>query len=182
MDAFLIKHGAPTLAGLKCASLFDLPYGSRRALGQMVAEENRRLNPRGLYVAVLRVRERRALVLLYRRRELEELLSRAAERTFLQALGYGPTLGECLRELRRRLAGEASFPHEIGLLLGYPLEDVKGFMADCRGKNSKCTGCWKVYGDEDGARLRFSMYKTCTAAYCSLYLSGRSLEQLVVPA
>ena len=65
MDAFLVKYGAPTLAGLKTGSLFNLPCRSRRELGEAVARGNRRLNPKGLYVAVLRQDRGSALILLY---------------------------------------------------------------------------------------------------------------------
>lgn len=36
------------------------------------------------------------------------------------------------------------FPHEMGLLLGYPPEDVKGFIHN-QGKNYLYSGYWKVY-------------------------------------
>ena len=43
------------------------------------------------------------------------------------------------------------FPHEVGLFLSYPPEDVKGFI-DHRANDFKCAGLWKVYGDEEKAR------------------------------
>lgn len=183
MDDFLVKYGAPTLAGLKSGSLFNLPYSSRQELGLAVALKNRRLNPKGLYVAVMRLDCASALVLLYRRRELEADLAREGAAELLDRLGYRESTVEGrLQELRRRLARRKGFPHEIGLFLGYPLEDVLGFMADERGKNCKCTGCWKVYGDEEAARARFTLYKRCTAIYCGLFQSGKSLVQLTVSA
>ncbi len=42
------------------------------------------------------------------------------------------------------------FPHEIGLFLGYPPEDVCGYIRN-KGKCQKCTGHWQVYGDENFA-------------------------------
>ena len=183
MDDFLVKYGAPTLAGLKSGSLFNLPYSSRQELGLAVALENQRLNPKGLYVAVLRMDRASALVLLYRRRELEAELAREGAAELLNRLGYAEaTVPGRLQELRRRLARRQGFPHEIGLFLGYPLEDVLGFMSDERGKNCKGTGCWKVYGDEEAARARFMLYKRCTAIYCGLFQSGKSLVQLAVSA
>lgn len=183
MDAFLVKYGAPTLAGLKTGSLFNLPCRSRRELGEAVARGNRRLNPKGLYVAVLRQDLTSALILLYRRQELETDLRQREAAALLHQLGYQEaSLGAQLQELRRRLARREAFPHEIGLFLGYPPEDVRGFMADCRGHNCKCTGCWKVYGDEAAAQDRFRRYKQCTAIYWGLYRRGRSLTQLTVSA
>ena len=63
-----------------------------------------------------------------------------------------------------RLEGE-EFPHEIGLFLGYPPEDVEGF---CRyqGQNYKLCGRWKVYGDREAACRRFQRYDHCRDALC----------------
>ena len=51
-------------------------------------------------------------------------------------------------------AEAADFPHEIGVFLGYPLEDVVGFIRH-RGKCFTCCGCWKSYG--------CLLYTSCTA-------------------
>ena len=71
------------------------------------------------------------------------------------------------------------FPHEVGLFLSYPPEDVKGFI-DHRANGFKCAGLWKVYGDEEKARSLFAKYKKCTEIYCALWQSGSKLEQLAV--
>ena len=67
---------------------------------------------------------------------------------------YGYTVGEpgkCIVQLSKRLNESEEFPHEIGLFLGYPLEDVKGFIENSA-EGYKCVGCWKVYGDEQDAK------------------------------
>ena len=53
---------------------------------------------------------------------------------------------------RKTFKGDESgeFPHEVGLFLSYPPEDVKGFI-DHRANDFKCAGLWKVYGDEEKA-------------------------------
>ena len=71
------------------------------------------------------------------------------------------------------------FPHEVGLFLSYPPEDVAGFIAN-NARRCKCAGLWKVYGDEKRARRMFHAFKACTADYCRHLRSGRSLEELVV--
>ena len=65
---------------------------------------------------------------------------------------------------RQTFKGDESgeFPHEVGLFLSYPPEDVKGF------------------GDEGKARSLFAKYKKCTEIYCALWQSGSKLEQLAV--
>ena len=57
-----------------------------------------------------------------------------------------------------KLRKDSEFPHEIGLFLGYPAEDVKGFIEN-KAASSKCSGCWKVYGDEQTAMNLFEEYK-----------------------
>lgn len=50
-----------------------------------------------------------------------------------------------------------SFPHELGLLLGYPVEDVVGFVENC-GQNYLYSGYWKVYGNVQEAKETFARY------------------------
>ena len=56
-----------------------------------------------------------------------------------------------------------SFPHEIGLFLGYPAEDVQGFIRNCAAK-PKLVGAWKVYGDAEVAKKKFASYKKMHAS------------------
>ena len=87
-----------------------------------------------------------------------------------------------LAHLARRIMEKGGeFPHEIGLFLGYPLGDVKGFIKH-RGQNCKCTGCWKVYCDEREARRQFCRFEKCRSIYCRLYREGRALSRLTVAA
>lgn len=53
-------------------------------------------------------------------------------------------MGLCIRNLRIRINSSKTFPHEIGLFLGYPVEDVKGFIEN-KGENCVKCGAWKVY-------------------------------------
>ena len=39
-------------------------------------------------------------------------------------------------------------PHEIGIVLGYPLKDVAGFMGISR-REFSCQGPWKIYGNPE---------------------------------
>ena len=71
------------------------------------------------------------------------------------------------------------FPHEIGLFLGYPLEDVQGFIENC-GKNYRLCGCWKVYGDPQAALRCFARYEKCARVYLQCYQNGHSLSRLTV--
>lgn len=49
----------------------------------------------------------------------------------------------CVSQLVRRLRRQEDFPHEVGLFLSYPPEDVAGFIAN-NARRCKCAGLWKV--------------------------------------
>ena len=84
---------------------------------------------------------------------LRESLRQPERRAFLQACGYPVSMGtgRLLDELSRRMrsAKAGGFPHEIGLFLGYPLEDVTGFIA-AGGAEYRCSGCWKKQAEKFG--------------------------------
>lgn len=177
----LVFHCAPTLAGIKSGSLFTSDYTKKSEALAAIRSLNRRLAPKGLRVLPLRYSEKKVLLYVYRPLGLARDLEKDGAREILLRAGYreiDPT--KSVAELMRRIASSGDFPHEIGLFLSYPPEDVLGFM-EKGGKDSKCVGTWKVYGDEESARRTFSRYKRCTDLYCRLYRDGRrSLEQLAV--
>ena len=178
LDEKLVQYCSPTLAGLKAGSLFSCAYaGAEDRLEFRTA--NRQLAQKGLRLIPLRIRGGRALTYLYRPSELQKALNVPAACALLEELGYGGlTSEECLICLRRKLQAGGDFPHEIGLFLGYPAEDVRGFMADTAA--CTCTGCWKVYGDAAEAQRLFDLYACCTSCYQNQLKSGTSLSRLAV--
>ena len=67
----------------------------------------------------------------------------------------------------------------IHIFLGYPPEDVQGFMEN-KAARHKLAGCWKVYGDVDAAQQTFARYKKCTRVYLDQWRRGATLERLTV--
>lgn len=182
LDRCMIRQCAPTLASIKTGSLFSCACPCTAALRREAEELNRQLEEKGVEIRFLRQGERSALVYVFRPKRLERDLSQPGAAELLRACGYGSAEPEAaLARLRERLGEEGEFPHEIGLFLGYPLGDVLGFIRN-RGRNCKCCGCWKVYGDEDSARRLFARYGHCRRAYERLWSQGRSLVQLTVSA
>ena len=110
----------------------------------------------------------RTLTLVYRERLLKQQLRRPDVQDCLIRFGYPVTEGmdAMLAWLQRRARLEKGFPHEIGCFLGYPMEDVTGFIRE-KGRNCKCCGMWKVYGDEAYAKHLFEKYEQCSRALCN---------------
>lgn len=182
LEQSLILHCAPTLASLKPASLFTMETDSTAALNEELRQWNRTLRPKGLFLCILRQNGRNALVYVCRMSHLQRTLENPELTDFLSGYGYEDTaLGKVLGHLKRRLSEGEGFPHEIGIFLGYPLEDVIGFIQS-GGRNCKCVGCWKVYGNEAEARRKFAQYKKCSCVYQRLWGEGGSVAQLTVAA
>jgi hypothetical protein len=95
------------------------------------------------------------MLLLYRADWLRRIVADQGNRRFMERQGYpaDADLPQLLERLADRLCLEEDYPHEIGLFLGYPLEDVVGFIEN-RGRNFTCCGYWKAYGDPAAARRR----------------------------
>lgn len=179
-EEYLIRNCAPTLAGIKTASLFTCPCEDRKELMDTVRKLNRRLQAKGLRVLPLRFSAHKALIYLYRPRKLSADLADSTAAEILRRNGYDPVnCGQCVGKLIRKLRREPEFPHEIGLFLGYPPEDVSGFI-ELGPDLCKATGCWKVYGDEASAQKKFAQYKKCTRVYRDQWAKGSSIDRLAV--
>ena len=179
-EEIMIQQCAPTLAGIKTGSLFSCPYETEQSLLEDVRRMNGLLVPKGLCLLPLRYTQSSALLYLYRPAELRRDLDGQLARQLLARAGYPPARSErCIAALIRRLRQNKDFPHEIGLFLSYPPEDVRGFI-EHRACDFKCAGLWKVYGDEEKACKMFERFKKCTEIYCALWRSGSNIEQLTV--
>lgn len=177
-EQLIVKHCSPTLAGIKTGNLFSCAYKDKTELISSVRELNRKLVPKGIRVLPLRCSQKRALIYVYRPNSLKQDLCRDEALDILKQAGYEKTSQTyCIGELTRRLRLQEEFPHEVGLFLSYPPEDVRAFIEN-KGAECKCVGCWKVYGDEKEAKRLFQSYKCCTDHYCQQWHNGVSLEEL----
>ena len=179
-DRTLVEMASPTMAGIKTGSLFPCRYGDRNAFLEEIRGYNRRLAPRGLVLIPLKISGGRALLYLVRPDMLKKDFEDENVRSILNAEGYEcGNLSRCIRHLKTRLQEERPFPHEIGLFLGYPPEDVQGFI-DYGGRACKSCGYWKVYGDVQEAEKQFRRFTRCTGVYMKCLRMGTPFEKLAV--
>ncbi len=134
-------HCAPVLMGCKCSNIFittrkHIAYTRRLFEGSPVA------------CKLLYTDEKKAIFFIYRPVMMHMLLQDSTIGEFLGAWGYEESLEKALSRLSSAygayLRGKGEFPHEIGLFLGYPVEDVIGFITN-NGKDCLYSGYWKVY-------------------------------------
>lgn len=176
----LIDNCSPTMAGLKTGSLFSSFFENKAELLKSIRRLNRHLVPKGIRMIPVKIENGRALIYVYRPDKLEADLRDSTAKAILKDRLYrSPNAQGCVTELVQRLKSAESFPHEIGLFLGYPSFDVDGFIKN-KAKGAKCVGTWKVYKDEEEARKKFELYKKCTRVYKRAYKEHNSFDRLLV--
>lgn len=155
LETQIAMQCAPLLTGMKISNL--LTVGSRKK--QEVLRTFRRTS---ISCYVLYESGEKTTFLLYRKQKLESYLDQPQIKQLMERFGYGcqdpvSILRLVSRRYKAHMEGGRGFPHEIGVLLGYPPEDVIGFIEN-NGKNFLCVGYWKVYSNLNECRSIFRRY------------------------
>ena len=176
----IITNCAPTLAGLKTGNIFNVEIGKGENINATIKYFNSIFKPKGLKLILLRIKNNVAMLYLYREKQLANDLKQDGVQNYLKKMNYPVCSSiDCIECLKHRLNALNDFPHEIGLFIGYPLEDVVGFST--LGANaSKYCGAWRVYGDVDVAKKRFALYKKCRSVYMNVYKKQNNFNKLIV--
>ena len=163
--SYLALETAEVIAGVKPANLVSIPnrplpcgrnhYSLWKALGHEVVDATH------LQAYELKDRNNSVLVLFYQADALAELLATSAVRIMLHRAGYSGQMDihALLDKLATRM-NSGTFPHEIGIFLGYPLKDVAGFMGLARIAFT-CQGPWKIYGAPDASLQLAETFRWC---------------------
>lgn len=175
MQFELVMQCAPFLKGMRKASVLNIEK-------EWVRELYRLLEPTDISCRILVVRKNRCLALFYRKDGLKEALSARKVRQFLLEYGYeDEELDKDITRLSARMnrysKEEITFPHEIGVFLDYPLEDVKAFIEN-NGEKSLLTGYWKVYHNLERARLTFLAYDKAKDSAVNEFLIGKDVSEI----
>ena len=177
---YLIMNCSPTLAGLKTGNMFVVKNITKSNMREDIRSLNKILTSRGLRAVPLRYGTNSALIYIYRPEYLMRDLKRPDAASILMEKGYVPGTAESyIAQLACRICSEGEFPHEVGMFLGYPPSDVKGFMKDPKG-GKPCVGYWRVYSNMDEAKKTFARFRKCTEMYRKQIEKGCPLERLIV--
>jgi len=190
----LVRSCSCVLAGVKPAAVFShqlcLSCGARSCRGRRMTASEREvvrafsqgLSSLGVNLDLVGLRKGRLQLLVWREDLVAQVLNDADSRAFLVSRGFGCSdVGTLMSQLRQALCDfhlgvTSAYPHEIGLVLGYPLEDVRGFI---RHDREVARGPWRVYGNVKEARRRFDRLRRSQEAYQRLYEQGMTLGALV---
>lgn len=156
LKAVVSYNVAPVVAGKKPASILSLGSGGRN-LKLLWKQYFCNLQTKSdIEWVQLRENENSTIVMIYNRSMLKELLGREDIRSFFRVCGYRQLdLKALLKDIKYRY--RKGCPHEIGVLLGIPLEDVKAFITGDKKPLNK-GGYWLVYSEVEKAYRTFALY------------------------
>lgn len=179
-ESIIGQHCSPVLMGIKPSNLVSISRDEADNLPELLEMNDEQFKNDGISVMILCSCKKHYQVFLYRSEFLESYLATPEAISILTKDGYPEksSLSQKLLILRSRMESGTQFPHEIGLFLGYPPEDVEGFRNN-NGAGCKFCGSWKVYGDVEKAKRLFSLYRGCRNMVFSQLSKGLSLRQIV---
>lgn len=169
--SFLALEGAEVLGGVKPGNLVNIANRTRPCGQNPYAlwQKHRQTVLEGSPLESFDLLDRgdSLLLYLYRRDLLQVVLDRPAVVKILGDCGYqnSRSLATTLEQLRSRVTTD-SFPHEIGIFLGYPLKDVLAFMGRIDLPYA-CQGPWKIYGRPEQSLELADRFRECRCRMAS---------------
>lgn len=167
---------APVISGIKISNLLTIPAKSLRELSAVLKKTE--LSFRILYPG-----RERLVILIFRETELKEYLEREEVMAFIYKCGYETSdiskiFPVFVKRYMRYMELKQDFPHELGLFLGYPIEDVEGFIKE-NGKNYLYSGYWKVYKDAELKIRLFKNYEKVQTEIVRLLYEGLDIMDII---
>lgn len=167
---------APLITGIKVSNLLMIESEKESAVRVI-------LKHTGIVHYRLLSAKGKTAFLLFRRSQLEAYLARTEIVDILRTMGYEEfALGSILRNFQKRyqvyMSQGMQFPHEMGLLLGYPAEDVKSFI-EHKGQNFLYSGYWKVYGNVSEKKSLFQQYEQSKEECVQFLAKGMNIQRIL---
>lgn len=178
-DKYMLFLLAPVVGGLKPSSTITLKKDSKEYFVWNNYKETF-LNKIELKHVLLREDDKAIILLIYSEKNLEKFINNKETKEFLLKLEYNlqDNLGSILDKLIQRY-NRFHCPHELGVFLGIPLEDVIDFM-ECTTKKCLLCGYWKVFNNSENALEIFNNYNRSKELVLDYVIFDAKLEEIIV--
>ena len=177
-NQIMIKCSAPTLCNIKPANLFFVK--NQDFSEESFKEWKTSFFRLGFMCFRIRLSEISSAIFVcnvcWERKILEDEFIQA----YLSKKGYHcRSVLDFVKEFSVRVQKNTDFPHEVGVVLGYPVEDVIEFE-NHQGHDCKYCGYWKCYSDVEKAKYCKWRYKNCSCICKKWYDEGYSINQIII--
>lgn len=179
IEKLLVYNMSIVIEGSKPSATVTLKKGSDDTYDKWVTYGKEFIHNIGLNYIVLRENSDSAILLIYNEDTLKPHIFDEKSYGFLTGIGY--SLEKDLQSYLSKLKERYSFyhcPHELGVFLGYPIDDVEDFIK-CTSKQCLMCGYWKVYNDLDHAVKVFEKYDIIRSKTAESILHGLKTHDLV---
>lgn len=168
---------SPVLTGIKISNLLIIPNSQVSVVCSTFRNTQ-------ISTSIFLRSNDKTTMLVYNKKFVEGYIRELKVSQFLKSFGYeNLNLCSILVELRLRYTNYketgTNFPHELGVLLGYPICDVISFIEN-QGKNSLYTGYWKVYHNVEETKGIFLMYNKSREYVIKRLASGTSIQNILI--
>ena len=158
IEKFLIYNASLVISGVKPSATITIKKDKENLYDKWIKYGIDFLESIDIQYINLRECSNALIIFIYNKDQLSKYVFRKDNKDFLMQLVYSNKndINNYLYMLKNRYK-EFNCPHELGVFLGFPLNDVMDFM-NC--KNKKCLSCgyWLVYNNLQEAQETFSMY------------------------
>jgi hypothetical protein len=158
IKTLLKYHLAPTTYGYKPAAIITLGQYDGRPQHKIWNDFKKDFNKEFMlqYIELTEKRDSTS-IMFYNREKLRKAVFDNKNMDYLKEFSYNKDMSieKVLEHLKERFQGQC--PHEVGIFLGIPLEDVIVFSLTPE-KQSLLSGYWKVYHNVEAAEEIFSQY------------------------
>jgi hypothetical protein len=186
----------PTLLKSKASSLLHLNKEKIKRMEYFLELIDRKIKRFESHSYLLYENQSMVILLIYNEELLREVLNNKENEPFLRTFGYEVSVWDIdsvLKRIKERYrqyrndpiqitfeicgSRRAAFPHEIGIILGYPRQDVEDFIR-YQGKNYVLCGYWKVYHERENALLIFENYRKMRNYALTMLMEGKTLQDI----
>ena len=177
-DQMMIHFASPTVCGIKPANMFSVR--DEHFSCSAFAEWRKEFAKHGIVARSVKSSDGVNLVLVYNVCLEREIFADDFVCDYLRCKGYYecPDVSKTISRLLCRIKTGRGFPHEIGIILGYPVLDVTAFEKH-EGQGCKYCGCWESYTDIEHAKNCTCRYKNCSHICKKWFDEGYSLSQII---
>ena len=178
IEKFLIYNASLVISGVKPSATITIKKDNDNLYDKWIKYGISFLKKIDIQYINLRECSNALIILIYSEEKLSNYIFKEENKRFLRQLGYSEEndMREYLEILKRRYK-EFNCPHELGIFLGFPLNDVKDFM-NCKDKKCLSCGYWLVYNNLQEAQEIFSKYDKVKAHTVNYILSGDSSQEV----
>lgn len=172
IEKFLIYNASLVISGAKPSATITLKKNTDNIFNKWMKYGREFLKAIDLDYIELREGENSLIILVYNRVFLSNHIFKEENKRFLMKIGYEAKedINRYIEKLKERY-DKYKCPHELGVFLGFPIDDVKDFM-ECSDKRCLRCGYWLVYNDVEKAKMVFNHYDEIKAFTAKSILEG----------